>query len=168
MNFNRLLNAIDPELGAVQRQSCDYFDFWRQGRENLHMPDYRRDEIAERQHPRKGQWRGFDDKDIPKRRQLKYEGYPIVGYSGKGPDQLVDAAEDASEMLTEKMEAAGFRFVRILGWGGLGVAAMFEAVDKDEKTGKRKKIVCKMDLHSGYSYIGPEVEMHKVCLFVVW
>jgi hypothetical protein len=57
------------------------------------------------------------------------------------------------------MENSGFQCVKVLGWGDLGVASLFE---KTDPTGRRMKVVCKLDLHRNYPCVASEIEMHLV------
>ncbi|KAK4653268.1 hypothetical protein QC762_511883 [Podospora pseudocomata] len=55
------------------------------------------------------------------------------------------------------MAVADFRLVKVLGWGGLGVASMYDAVGKDNKM---LRVVCKIDIFPHYPCIPREVKAH--------
>lgn len=55
------------------------------------------------------------------------------------------------------MEPAGFKFIKILGWGGLGVCSLYEA---DDGIGSKIEVVCKRDLETRYNYIHREIKSH--------
>jgi len=67
------------------------------------------------------------------------------------------SAKAAAAALTKQMKPAGFKFIKILGWGGLGVCSLYEV---DDGVGNRIKVVCKMDLETRYNYINPEIKSH--------
>ena len=155
------------EIRAYQRQQTDYFYFWRLGQGRKYDREARRDAIAKIDFPRQGKWPGFErpqpggaePEHMMKRR---YRPRPIASvWSEAGPSSTKLAAGEAKQRLVRKMETAGFRFVKLLGWGGLGVAILFETIGKGEK-GERMKVVVKMDLYQDTKCIWSEILMHLV------
>ncbi|KAL1860492.1 hypothetical protein VTK73DRAFT_7293 [Phialemonium thermophilum] len=78
-----------------------------------------------------------------------------------GPSGLRGAAEEGARRIEEANRVAGLRFEKILGWGGLGIAALFAIREPD---GRIFKVVCKTDLRADdeRSTLGREKEYHIV------
>ena len=80
-------------------------------------------------------------------------------WEGAGPENYEKKAKEAALKLAEKIAVADFKLVKVLGWGGLGVASLFETVTD---SGKKVKVVCKMDLHGDHPCVAKEIAMHVV------
>ena len=136
----------EEEIRLAQRQLTDYFHHWRHGLGNRYDRRSRKDAIAKIQFPVK----------VP----VFHNPRRITEvWDEAGPASLKNRAIQAMKQLSERTDIAGLRFVKILGWGGLGVAALFETVND---SGRRTRVVCKMDLHKEYPCVAGEIEMHLV------
>jgi hypothetical protein len=70
--------------------------------------------------------------------------------STAGPARSKEQAESAIDKLAKRIEVSGFRVVKTLGWGGLGVVALVEAWEGGEQErGEKIQVVAKVDLHKG-------------------
>lgn len=148
------------EVRQYQRELTDYFKFWRRGERHMHHLQLRKDAIANIKFPAKGRWPGFDRKHAPARhRPMRINNAWAEG----GPDVLKNNAIAANSRLISRMKVAGFAFKKILGWGGLGVASLFEAIDGTDPT-KRALVVCKLDLYNDHPCVVHEIGMHMVSL----
>jgi hypothetical protein len=144
------------QIRQVQRQQTDYFLYWRLGQAHGYNRNDRKDAIARNEFPRKGKWMSFrKGLGRPLHRARKI----IEVWEEAGPQETYLAAQQANAQMAARMEVAGFKFVKILGWGGLGVASLFESVDPRRR---RRKVVCKMDLRKDVSCIKGEIQMHLV------
>ncbi|KAK3349852.1 kinase-like domain-containing protein [Lasiosphaeria hispida] len=70
-------------------------------------------------------WPGHTLTAPPDEREgVHYRGNPKAGVAAKKP-----AAEQAGYALAKKLQPSGLNFVRLLGWGGMGLAALFDGRD---------------------------------------
>ncbi|KAK4203431.1 hypothetical protein QBC40DRAFT_167067 [Triangularia verruculosa] len=137
----------------LQRQRQDYFAHFRRG--ETWFVD-RRHEWINLPIPRPGAWRGYDvnyrnpnwTRNIHKLENV---------WAHQGPLQTRDDALQANKRLAGAMHVAGFRHVKILGWGGLGVASLYEAIGRGRN---RLKVVCKIDIFPQHPCIPHEVKAH--------
>jgi hypothetical protein len=169
MAANASSDAVDAELLKLQKSLGDQFEEWRTGRDPV-MGSSRLDFMGPlgRPHPRAGRWPGLDavghgPKPSGIRRPRLH--LPIGPASAACGDRETERnAIKASHKMAKELEVAGFRFVKILGWGGLGVASLYETEDKNPETGLRRRVVCKMDLWPKTDpLIGGEIDTHNVC-----
>ncbi|KAK3689432.1 hypothetical protein B0T22DRAFT_378420 [Podospora appendiculata] len=141
------------EIRQLQRELTDYFNLYRDGHGHHWHPGIRRREIAKIDFPNKRKYPGHH-----RATPTVHKTYRIREVWGeKGPKETQYNAMKAANRLGARMETAGFRFIKILGWGGLGVACLFEVANPQ---GQVQKVVCKMDLHRGYNLIAREIENH--------
>ncbi|KAK0737971.1 hypothetical protein B0T18DRAFT_237284 [Schizothecium vesticola] len=167
MAANATSNAVDAELLKLQKNLGDQFEEWRTGRDPT-MGSSRLDFMGAlgRPHPRAGKWPGLDAGGHgPKPGGIRRPRLPLpigpasAACGGRGTEKT---AKKASKKMTEELEVAGFRFVKILGWGGLGVASLYETEDKNLKTGLCRRVVCKMDLWPKTDpLVGGEIDTHN-------
>lgn len=151
-------------LLEFQQDLGDEFEEFRTGynpaRRHSRNPGY--GDPVPRKHPRKGRWFGLDAAHIPAvRRPRKFPFRHDV--SGDGSSTMLQHARRAAKKMSREVEVAGFRFVRILGFGGLGVASLYEAEDKNAEMEVRRRVVCKMDLWETKMLIRREINSHLVC-----
>ncbi|KAK4132684.1 kinase-like protein [Trichocladium antarcticum] len=144
----------DEVIRKFQRELTDYFSFWRAGQGRKYNRQDRHAAAAKIEFPKKGKWPGFPRGQPPPSRRL-HRIQKV--WDEKGPSNKYPAARQVNSQMAARMQVAGFRFVKILGWGGLGVASLFEAVDPGRGT---KKVVCKMDLRRDVPCVKGEIEMH--------
>jgi len=169
MAANARLNAVDAELLKLQKNLGDQFEKWRTGKDPT-MGSSRQDFMGPlgRPHPRAGKWPGLDaGSPGPKAGGIRRPRlHPPIGpaSAARGDRGTEKNANKTSKKMTEELEMAGFRFVKILGWGGLGVASLYETEDKNPETGLCQRVVCKMDLWPKTDpLIGGEIDTHNVC-----
>ncbi|KAK4642082.1 LOW QUALITY PROTEIN: hypothetical protein QC761_511883 [Podospora bellae-mahoneyi] len=133
----------------MQRQRQDYFDQFRRGLNYGHPGN---EALMKLQVPKPGKWKGYQNKHA---RHFIYKIQEV--WDEAGPGQTRQAALEANDRLAATMAVADFRLVKVLGWGGLGVASMYDAVGKDNKT---LRVVCKIDIFPHYPCIPREVKAH--------
>lgn len=165
------------DLLELQKTLGDEFEEFRTGKDPTMNParlDFTgplgRAPLLGRPHPRPGRWPGLDAATVPAVRRPRFQRPFRHDTPGRGSSDRLKHARRAAKKMTRELEVAGFRFVRILGFGGLGVASLYEAEDKDAETGVRRRVVCKMDLWDAHPLIWQEVNTHMVCdlpLFIV-
>ncbi|ROV98751.1 hypothetical protein VMCG_06765 [Cytospora schulzeri] len=146
----------ESELRSVQRETTDYFNEWRAGRAGWYDRRRRRDNIARIVHPRAGQWPGHVDLLGPDSwPPVEISRQPYIFSSSLGSssgalfvmsmdtrDRLMEA-NNAVDWIGRRFKPARFRFRKRLGYGGCGVAALFEMVDR---RGRAVPVVVKTDL----------------------
>ncbi|KAK4222364.1 kinase-like domain-containing protein [Podospora fimiseda] len=138
-------------LRWLQRVMKDFFDQWRQGQSGGYDEKFRIREIAAIQVPTPGKWPGH-------KRGQKHNPYRCgKPWDEAGPRAYKSKAETVADFLSKKMAPAGFKFIKILGWGGLGICSLYEVDDGD---GNKIKVVCKMDLNPRQKYIHREIASH--------
>ncbi|CAP62227.1 uncharacterized protein PODANS_5_11883 [Podospora anserina S mat+] len=133
----------------MQRQRQDYFDQFRRG---LNYGQPGNEALMRMQVPKPGKWKGYQNKHA---RHFVYKIQEV--WDEAGPGQTRQAALEANDRLAATMAVADFRLVKVLGWGGLGVASMYDAVGKDNKM---LRVVCKIDIFPHYPCIPREVKAH--------
>lgn len=137
--------SIPYHVQVLQKRYTDYFTLWRNGDPKAYNydPHDRRAVLDYMTFPRRGPWRGL-------RRTKHYMGIKKAPsrmrreHTRLGPRVYQKQAEWAAAALGEKLQAADFRVVKTLGWGGLGIACL---VDGGRASGERFRVVCKVDLH---------------------
>lgn len=143
-------------IRALQRSQTDYFHFWRLGQADRYNRVARREAIGKIVFPAKGNWPGFErTKDKPVHAPAPIDEI----WQDHGPRRTEHRAAEVAQQMATRMEVVGFRLVKILGWGGLGVATLFE---KTDEAGVKTKLVCKLDLSKDDPYIADEIVMHLV------
>jgi hypothetical protein len=143
------------ELRAMQLHMTDYFRFWRAGLGPRYDLNARKDALATMQFPTPGRWPGF-----AKPKDIRRAPRRITDvWQGAGPDEYKKTATYAARKLAEDVAVVDFRLVKVLGWGGLGVATLFETF---APAGRKVKVVCKMDLHGHHPCVAKEMAMHVV------
>lgn len=133
----------------MQRQRQDYFDQFRRGLNYGHPGN---EALMRLQVPKPGKWKGYQNKHA---RHFVYKIQEV--WDEAGPGQTRQAALEANDRLAATMAVADFRLVKVLGWGGLGVASMYDAFGKDNKM---LRVVCKIDIFPHYPCIPREVKAH--------
>ncbi|VBB81436.1 Putative protein of unknown function [Podospora comata] len=133
----------------MQRQRQDYFDQFRRGLNYGHPGN---EALMRLQVPKPGKWKGYQNKHA---RHFVYKIQEV--WDEAGPGQTRQAALEANDRLAATMAVADFRLVKVLGWGGLGVASMYDALGKDNKM---LRVVCKIDIFPHYPCIPREVKAH--------
>ncbi|KAK4159072.1 hypothetical protein QBC43DRAFT_362721 [Cladorrhinum sp. PSN259] len=137
----------------LQRRDKDYFDHWRRGFCDTYDESKRVHIIAGLKVPTPGVWKGHRSMF-----KLNHQPWKIKKpWDEAGPSVFKKKAQKAAVTLTKQMRPAGFKFIKLLGWGGLGVCCLFEV---DDGTGKKTRVVCKMDLDSRHNYIHKEIRAH--------
>jgi hypothetical protein len=148
----------EEELRRMQRAMTDYFHFWRRGHAHRWDRWERQAHFEKMPFPRKGKWPGFDkseDRDKTFRKPRKIAQI----WDAAGPGYTKFRASQVTKTMESRMEVAEFKFVKILGWGGLGVASLWEAVSP---MGRKRRVVCKMDLFDHNPCAEDEIQMHLV------
>ncbi|KAK4040783.1 hypothetical protein C8A01DRAFT_35158 [Parachaetomium inaequale] len=141
------------ELRAMQLHMTDYFRFWRAGLDQRYNLPTRKEVLAAMQFPVPGRWPGF-----PRPKEVRHAPRRIKDmWGGAGPRDYEKTAEEAALGLAERIAVADFKLVKVLGWGGLGVATLFETITAG---GRTVKVVCKMDLHGEHPCVAKEIDMH--------
>ncbi|KAK4664558.1 uncharacterized protein QC763_0087230 [Podospora pseudopauciseta] len=123
----------------MQRQRQDYFDQFRRGLNYGHPGNEALMRLQRNKHAR----------------HFVYKIQEV--WDEAGPGQTRQAALEANDRQAATMAVADFRLVKILGWGGLGVASMYDAVGKDNKM---LQVVCKIDIFPHYTCSPREVKAH--------
>ncbi|KAK0660139.1 hypothetical protein QBC41DRAFT_41867 [Cercophora samala] len=139
----------------LQQMRQDYFDHFRRGLSwNV---DDRRDEWNRLKVPKPGKWPGYEAqlKKNPKGHN-RIRKISCV-WADAGPPSTKRAAMEANDRLAVTMQVAQFKLVKVLGWGGLGVASMYDAIGKNNEN---LRVVCKIDIHPHYPCIPREVKAH--------
>jgi hypothetical protein len=145
--------ATDRQLLALQRRQTDYFTLWRHG--NPIVFDYdnhaRQDVLQTIAHPKPGPWHGLRSathRNGVRKRPTRYQ--PLRMKATAGPEHSREKAESAIDKLAKRIGVGGFKVVKTLGWGGLGVVALVEAWEGGEEgKGGKIQVVAKVDLHKG-------------------
>ncbi|KAK3997936.1 kinase-like domain-containing protein [Cladorrhinum sp. PSN332] len=138
-------------LRWVQRSDKDYFDYWRRGFYRQYNERQRRPQIAVLRFPTPGVWGGH-------KKLFNHQPFECdKPWDEAGPPDLKYQAQAAAAKLSKQMRPAGFKFIKILGWGGLGVCSLYEV---DDGAGEKTRVVCKLDLDSRHNYIHREIKAH--------
>ncbi|KAK0701368.1 hypothetical protein B0T21DRAFT_115945 [Apiosordaria backusii] len=137
----------------LQRQKQDYFAHHRRG--EVWFAD-RRDIWKDFPAPKPGVWPGFEMhyRNPAWLRKPERIRFP---WDEAGPSSTRQAAMEADQRLAQTMAVAEFKSVKVLGWGGLGVASLYEAVGKNNE---KLKVVCKCDIYPHYPCISREIKCH--------
>lgn len=140
--------ATEEDFVNFQKYNTEYFRFWREGRhyEWENDPDGQREEAKKIQFPRPGAWGGHKQHRVSRSRRHRITKPTNL----KGPAEHKAAALNVSRVLEGKLKAADLRFLKILGWGGLGIACLYEVTGAN---GEKYNIVCKANLRKEYNYV---------------
>jgi hypothetical protein len=137
----------EKDFLTLQKELTGYFQLWRDGKRSEWDNDStHRKEAKNMQFPRPGKWKGHSQDRISKSVRHRITRPSNL----KGPTGKSAMATKAAEQLEEALKVANLRFEKILGWGGLGIACLFEGTNSG---GDTFKIVCKANLRKEYSYI---------------
>lgn len=145
--------ATDQKFLALQKRQTDYFALWRNGSHLILDYDHhdRRAVLETIVHPKPGPWQGLrrtTQHNGVRRRPARHQ--PARRQSNAGPSQTREKADSAVDRLAKRIEVGGFKVVKTLGWGGLGVVALVEAWEGGvEGRGEKVQVVAKVDLHGG-------------------
>ncbi len=157
------------ELRKVQRRTRDYFAYVRRGkvhrwRKQIRKPIYHRYRV-----PRPGHWRGVQDEV-----GLEPPQYNIMEQGGLEPVVPLAQREDPagsrngpivaerSRHMAEILQPLELHFNRILGWGGNGLALLFDLKGlRKANTWSRVVIKCALDADDD-KYTAEEAMWHKV------
>ncbi len=163
--------AKHNQFRALQREFRDYFAYYRRGKvrrwsENRREPIFSRYRV-----PRPGRWLGIahdrkgdlapPDADLLDQGLLREYGHQA---------EVVDEAADIDDVKIQQRAAEFAKllkphkivFNKVLGWGGQGLALLFDILDlKNENEWTR--VVVKCALKRDYdSFTGEEAKWHKV------
>jgi hypothetical protein len=159
----------DRALHYLKQMNADYFNFFRAGKAFMWDEDDRRADIkklviGQTWPPFRGHSKETTDKLLA-RATRNASTYRVAAFNQlRQMARLANQDAEIRESLNtaaRKAWKAGLRFHRVLGCGGNGLAALFEAKNS---RGKTLKVVCKMS----YSDDNPSIEREKfwgeVCL----
>ncbi|KAK3898953.1 hypothetical protein C8A05DRAFT_18538 [Staphylotrichum tortipilum] len=133
------LRARHNDLRVRQRDLAIYFHHWRLGARAHPSAAYPPLALINAPIPKPGRWPGFPPQQSPPEHRLRRPHNRV--WDAAGPVQTEAAAREAvARRVREGLVEAGLRFVKVLGWGGLGVVALLE------REGGGGRMVCKMDL----------------------
>jgi hypothetical protein len=160
------------EHEKFQRKLTDYFDYWRDGIANK-WDGTRAPEYLRMQFPRPGampDW-PLDHRPGPIGNvDLEWKDMSLAS----GVEETKEAAEKANMELRSRMVFAGFKFVKLLGWGGCGVAALYQYDPLPGTVGAsvgvlKPKVVVKMDIGEDGDppTIPTEIKNHEVGVLFV-
>ncbi|KAK4447935.1 hypothetical protein QBC34DRAFT_495764 [Podospora aff. communis PSN243] len=154
-------DTIPPDLFLrLQKRQTDFFAHWRNT--DVEEPwDWgdRRMQIERMRFPKPPPVPQFVVQPVDLYDAEMPAGFVDLGtHEGGGPEEKTADAKGRAEGQRKVMEVAGFKFVKLLGWGGMGVACLFEADAEGE--GTRPRVVCKMEM-SGERRLRFEVESHQ-------
>ncbi|KAL1840784.1 hypothetical protein VTJ49DRAFT_7739 [Mycothermus thermophilus] len=144
-------NYIDL-IRHKQREITDYFYYWRKGRARDWNTESRADAISRVRIPKPGKWPGFDGRGTTQRKDL----HPVRQWKDIGPEETKPVAVQRASDLDRRVEAAGFKVIKLLGWGGLGLACLIEYLEH----GQVKRVVAKADIYTEKPLIKDEIKMH--------
>ncbi|KAH8893267.1 kinase-like protein [Thozetella sp. PMI_491] len=145
-----IVDAHQREFRELQRRQRSYFKYWRTGNslrwnERALKPTWRRYRI-----PRPGKWEGIESKkDLappvgpPAARLSLHEVTPARGEPAQDHRGVI---EPRARAVAGVLDAYEIRLNRVLGWGGLGLAALFDIREDGEDPLEWKKVVIKCDL----------------------
>ncbi len=154
----------------LQRQSRAYFKYWRNGRS---VSGIRRSVFMKYRVPRPGRWGGIESKmdTTPPLESLVDRATlaPIRAAANEAGDDL---SKDSGKVIETRARRLGntlrpyeIRLNKVIGWGGLGVAALFDIKEDRVQQANWKKVVVKCDLkepEDGKYYVEAEKEWHEV------
>lgn len=138
----------DKEYLKYQKKTTEYFRLWRAGRRDEWNADPKLHEKQSKdiQFPLPGQWKGHTSRYLSTRTR-----YRITKASGTlGPQQYRAKVKEVAQNLQGKLSLVQLRLEKLLGWGGQGIACLFNGTDS---TGEIFKFVCKTSLQKEYEYI---------------
>ncbi|KAK4446599.1 hypothetical protein QBC34DRAFT_149582 [Podospora aff. communis PSN243] len=146
-----------------QKSDTDYFEYWRKGLAGVWDEEEREPVYMGMQFPRPGPMPPWPEGREPAPPGRPEELYKLDEDFGAGVDENKDEAEAANLELQQEIVAAGFHFVKLLGWGGCGVAALYEYEPLPGTVGslgEKPKVVVKLDI-GGAGAIPYELINHK-------
>ena len=136
------------DFEILRQQTTDFARLYREGRSVEWQPARRRRAWQKLQLPRQGVWtdehrRGRFVNAHPDQFGDLHP-YRLRGMSGSGP--LHDRAREESAIgeFISDLDVYGLKFKKILGWGGLGAAALFDLRDRNGNL--LREVVVKCDL----------------------
>lgn len=154
------------EIDTAERRRqkvSDFARFYREGMVHQWSDEKRYPAYTKIQLPKPGKWPGVDRTLWSVNRHPRgHELSPTVVRRGSigGPSDLKASAINATKETTPKLEPYGLKFKKMLGWGGLGVASLFELQDMNGNA--RRKVVVKSDLHVDQPHVQEEKEFFEV------
>lgn len=145
-----------------QRKIADYYDFWWQNKYSKWDPDERKAIYRNAQFPRPRPKR----QRVPRTTRVgkqKMAGRPLraplmLNYLRGNADREDDAQQRVDETMTD-LKDTRVELVKILGWGGNGVAALFDVRDVDDG---RERVVAKMAFSDLEDILDGERVHHRV------
>jgi hypothetical protein len=161
----------DVEMGGVllspfqaeMQLYTDYFKLYREGRVAEWSVEKRRPIYEQLKLPRSGKWPGLNEggraNANPRTIDLRVM---TARHDAEGGFKGTQAnAHAAVARMTPEVQPYGLTFKKLLGWGGLGVASLFEL--KDRNGNARRQVVVKSDLNTNQSLVGEEKSYFSVC-----
>ncbi len=134
----------------------DFYEFWRRGDARKWKSHERRVEWEKIKLPLSGQWPGFSSVIQRTGKRAMYRVQKSK-QSSKSQARMMAGLKEVERV--KKWFGAGFKFKKMLGFGGIGMATLFTKVDAD---GTELDFVAKVDLDPSNNHIKEEIMNHRV------
>ncbi len=166
--------AKHERFRSIQREHRDYFKYWRSGNWHFHNVTDRQPVWDKYRIPKPGSWGGLESKyeevkpPKPLGDRVQLQRVSIVGEADQNTLLTGGGRARAENRTREKakyLRPYEIRLNKLLGWGGNGLAVLFDIKEPNVAEAGWRKVVIKLDLNDparGYFGVDDDREWHEV------